>query len=95
MENGKVAGLHIRNCDIARTKQVGIFRTKEWWGKIWKIEAAWLRWDHLLDWQLSCNQTFFRDRKRGALITVEGLSTKITHLEWTIDKRNKKTNLAS
>ena len=45
MENGKVAGLHIRNCDIARTKQVGIFRTKYWRGKISKIEAAWLRWD--------------------------------------------------
>ena len=45
MENGKVARLHIRNCDIARTKQVGIFRTKYWRGKISKIEAAWLRWD--------------------------------------------------
>ena len=43
MENGKVAGLHIQNCDIARTKQIGIFRTKDWWGKISKIEAAWLR----------------------------------------------------
>ena len=30
MENGKVAGLHIQNCDIARTKQIGIFRTKDW-----------------------------------------------------------------
>ena len=57
MENGKVAAQHIQNCDIARTKQIGIFRTKDWWGKISKIGAAWLRWHPLFGLQLSCHKT--------------------------------------